>query len=243
MDKRKLSEQEEQEPKKVLIIYDPKTGEFKKQEVQPNNKDGPTVVQLPREPKIKIHNLEDGGLIRFCPDFLSREKANELYSHTKNNCNWEQSEIKLAGKLVKIPRLQSWMADPNIKTGMYQVQKQLPWSPLVQEVKQTLEGLCNCTFNYVLINYYRNGKDYISWHSDSEANAPGKNIIASLSVGGTRRFLLKHKTKELVPKMEFRLNHGSLIVMEGTTQLHWMHTIPKELKVKQPRINFTFRIQ
>jgi alkylated DNA repair dioxygenase AlkB len=99
----------------------------------------------------------------------------------------------------------------------------------------------------VLLNHYRDGNDSIAYHADNEAVDIDKNIIASISVGATRVFCLRPKngrTKPLVaePKMKFELSHGSLIVMQGDTQKSWIHAIPKDAKVTEPRINLTFRI-
>lgn len=90
------------------------------------------------------------------------------------------------------------------------------------------------------MNYYRDGNDKIGFHRDDEAEVEGKNIIASLSFGATRNFIIKHaKRREL--EHEFSLNSGALIVMRGKTQTNWLHSIPAEPKIREPRVNLTFR--
>eukprot|EP01098_Paradermamoeba_levis_P013274 TRINITY_DN601_c0_g2_i3.p2 TRINITY_DN601_c0_g2~~TRINITY_DN601_c0_g2_i3.p2 ORF type:complete len:134 (+),score=33.68 TRINITY_DN601_c0_g2_i3:440-841(+) len=132
------------------------------------------------------------------------------------------------------------MAAENLKVSLYQKQKQIPWTKEVNRVREKLERLLGCRFDYVLLNRYRDGKDYIGFHSDGEAIPEGKDVIASLSLGQTRRFLMRHKeSKEL---MEYKLTEGSMIVMQGKTQKYWKHSIPKEPKVFFPRINLTFRM-
>lgn len=124
---------------------------------------------------------------------------------------------------------------------MYTKQNSNPWSDEILILKNKLEELTQFKYNYVLINYYRNGNDYIAYHSDSEAIGDGKNVICSISLGATRKFVLKNINKQL-PKKSFMLNNGSLIIMKGDdTQKYWKHTITKTTTVKTPRINLTFR--
>lgn len=108
------------------------------------------------------------------------------------------------------------------------------------ELRKKLEKLLDCEFDYCLLNLYRDGRDYIAFHSDNEAIGDDRNIIASISLGASRRFVLQKKDDKK-DKHEFILNSGSLIVMSGTLQQFWKHGIPKMLKVKEPRLNLTFR--
>ena len=147
---------------------------------------------------------------------------------------------------MKTPRLQSWMRDNDISNknaNLYQSQDGYPWSRNVLYVKNSIEKLINCKFNYVLINYYRDGKDYIAWHSDKEAIPSCKNIVGSVSLGGTRRFCFRHKQwkEKKIAKHEFKLTDGCLVVMKDDTQKQWKHTVPKSKKPQKPRINLTFR--
>eukprot|EP01132_Coremiostelium_polycephalum_P000454 gene454-574_t len=153
--------------------------------------------------------------------------------------SYEHSEIQMWGKQIKLPRLQSCMADPDVRPLIYQKQQAFPWTEPMLHLKTTLEELLNCKFDFVLINFYRDGRDYIGFHSDREAIDLDCRTIASVSLGATRRFLLRHiKSKE---QTEYSLNNGALIVMDGECQKHYKHSVPKELKILQPRINLTFR--
>jgi len=116
----------------------------------------------------------------------------------------------------------------------------MEWTPEVIAIKNEAERICGATFDYVLMNLYRNGADKIGFHRDDEADLPGKNIIASVSFGASRKFIIKHNNdKKKV--YEFTLEHGSMIVMGGDTQINWLHCVPEELSVKEPRVNLTFR--
>jgi alkylated DNA repair dioxygenase AlkB len=197
--------------------------------------------------KMEVIKLDASSSALFNAGFLDKEEADKLLEHMINDIPWRQSQRSMYGKIINIPRLQCWMADPAIDADLYQKEPAVQWSPLVNIIKERIEKMLNCKFNYVLLNHYRDGQDSIAAHSDNEATDSAKNIIASLSVGATRNFTLKPKnarTKPLVenPKMKFALNHGSLIVMQGDTQKGWIHAIPKEPKVTEPRINLTFRI-
>lgn len=193
--------------------------------------------------QMEIINIEDGGRVDYFPKFISNEFSHELFEEL-SNLHFEQPEITVYNKNVKIPRLQCWMADSNIVTYLYQKTPPTPWSEKLLVIKEHIERMYNFKFDYVLINYYRNGDDYISYHSDREAIGQGKNIIAGLSLGATRKFVLKHNDCKArsIKNREFMLEKGSLIVMLGdNTQKFWKHTITKTKCVDSPRINLTFR--
>lgn len=193
---------------------------------------------------IKTQTLEDGAIIDFAEQFLTPTIAQSLFDHLMT-LNYEQSQISVYGSKVNLPRLQSWMADgPETKPSLYQSQKYTPWSSEVLQVKLALEELYDTHFDYVLINYYRNGNDSISYHSDGEAIGEGRNIICGVSVGAPRKFVLRHKEwkSRNIQKLEWMLTSGSLITMIGNaTQTHWHHSVPKSKKITRPRFNLTFR--
>ncbi len=172
--------------------------------------------------KMIVYELENGHVEY--SNFLTQSYAKTLYDNL-SKLNYQQSEFLLYGKTVLTPRLQFIMSDPN-------------WTPDILMLKNKLGALTNFKFNYVLINYYRDGNDYIAYHSDSEAIGEGKNVICSLSLGADRQFVMKNaKTKK-----SFTLQNGSLLIMKGDdTQKYWKHSITKSKKIKEPRINLTFR--
>ena len=186
------------------------------------------------------YKLENDGHVEFCDTFLSPYFSKKLFE-SLIILEFKQSEIYVGDKKVLIPRLQAWMSDINIDASVYTRLPPNPWSEDMLILKNKLEELTQFKFDYVLINYYRDGKDYISYHSDREAIGDGKNIICSISLGETRKFVLKHIDKN-IPKRSFELNDGSLIIMKGDeTQIYWKHTITKTLLSKNSRINLTFR--
>lgn len=191
--------------------------------------------------------LDKTSSILFDKNFLTKEDADELFQHMQNDIVWSQSQITMFGKQINIPRLQSWMSDPGVNASLYQKGKALPWSNIVKRIKVRIEKLTGKKFNYVLLNYYRDGNDSISWHSDGEAVDDDKNTVASISVGETRNFCIKPKNSSTISlieksKMKFSLSHGSLIVMQGDMQKGWVHSVPKQPSITKERFNLTFRI-
>ena len=109
-------------------------------------------------------------------------------------------------------------------------------------LKDRVEEKVNLNFNSVLANLYRNGQDYVSWHSDDEKELGKNPTIASVSFGATRRFLLRHRSNKNLETVDLSLGHGSLLIMKGSTQHYWKHQVPKTAKVKTERINLTLRV-
>ena len=145
------------------------------------------------------------------------------------------------GKEHKIPRLQAWYADKNIDytySGKQLIRND--WNSVLSEIKTDIELITSNTFNSVLGNLYRNGSDSMGLHSDNEKELGENPAIASVSFGAERFFHLKHKNqKEL--RLKIPLTSGSLLLMEGETQTHWLHQVAKTSKLVGPRINLTFR--
>lgn len=119
--------------------------------------------------------------------------------------------------------------------------KPLAWNKTLLQIKGKIELLTNTNFNGVLLNLYRDGQDYISWHSDDETDLAKDSIIGSLSLGETRRFLLRRRDNHQI-KVELNLVHGDFLTMGGNTQKFWQHHIPKTNRLIKSRINLTFRV-
>jgi alkylated DNA repair dioxygenase AlkB len=210
---------------------------------------------LHEPPTWTVRDLGEGAILHWCPNYLNSVEAQALFDHLMSLAPWVHSEVQMYGKTVPTPRLQSWMATPGTQASLYQNAAKngpIPWTRPILKIKHDLERRLGnrCRFNYVLLNLYRDGKDSITWHADNEASGFSehngqKNIVASLSLGQARRFLMRHKTKHRtgeVQPIEYLLTSGSVLVMDGTTQTHWLHSVPKDPKITQPRINLTFRI-
>ena len=182
------------------------------------------------------------GTLQLEPDFMTVKEADSLFQSLQQQLDWQQAEIRMFGRMVRIPRLQCFQGDPGISYRYSGLSLQTePWHPLIHALKQRVESIVHHTFNTVLINYYRDGKDSMGWHSDDEPELGSNPVIASLSLGATRCFKMKHKTKTDLQPISLNLPSGSLLVMSGSTQTHWLHQITKTKKSVGRRINLTFR--
>ena len=180
--------------------------------------------------------------IDYWPNFFSPEDSGRLLPTLIESIPWKQNKIRFYGKESLVPRLESWHGDPGICYAYSGIQmKAKPWTQELLEIKNRIEKKSGTGFNSVLINYYRDGKDRVAWHSDDEKELGKNPIIASVSFGAERRFRLKHKTHKNL-KHDITLQDGSLLLMKGGTQHHWLHQVPKTKKNVGERINLTFRL-
>src|SRR5512135_1962381 len=185
-------------------------------------------------------DLPDAEVL-FYPAFFAAPEAHRLLAELRDTTAWRQETIKLYGKDIAVPRLTAWYGDEGLRyiySGIENVA--LRWTAPLLEVKRAVEPPCGVTFNSVLLNRYRTGKDSVSWHADDEAEFGERPVIASVSFGGTRKFQLKHKRRKDL-KASIELTHGSLLIMRGGTQANWLHQIPKTAKRVEERVNLTFR--
>src|SRR5690606_37562401 len=153
---------------------------------------------------------------------------------------WKNDEVKIFGKHHITKRKIAWYGDSDYEYSYSNTAKRaLPWTKQLLEIKSVIEKITNISYNSCLLNLYHSGDEGVSWHSDNEKALGPEPAIASVSLGAERKFVLKHKaTKESV---SIQLESGSLLLMKGLTQAHWLHSLPKTKKVPDMRINLTFR--
>jgi alkylated DNA repair dioxygenase AlkB len=152
--------------------------------------------------------------------------------------DWRSDTITLWGKQFLQPRLSAWYGSAAYRYSGLTLAPQ-PFTPLQRDLLAAVEAATGCTFNSVLLNYYRDGRDSMGMHSDDEAELGPAPSIASLSVGDSRTFILRHKASG--ERMRLELTDGSLLLMAGPLQQHWSHGINKTTKRAGPRVNLTFR--
>lgn len=187
------------------------------------------------------HDIGNAELLEY-PEMLSKVAASELLETLIEVIPWRQEYLKIAGSVRAIPRLQCWMGDRASEYGYSGVRlSPCPWHPAVRKIHDRVAELIDNRFNSVLINFYRNGQDSVAWHADDEVELGKTPIIASVSLGAERCFQLKQKHQTPANKYQMPLRHGSLLVMGGPMQQHWLHQLPKEKGLQEPRINLTFR--
>ena len=180
--------------------------------------------------------------IQHYPNLFSSQEADDLFHALKNEIEWKQEQIKFYGQIHDLPRLTAWYGDSN-KAYKYSGIEVIssPWTPALIQIKNKVESVSSVQFNSVLLNLYRSGADGVSWHSDDEPELGVNPVIGSVSLGESRSFQLKHKVNTDL-KQKIILEHGSYLLMQGKTQHHWIHQIPKSKKKMSERINLTFRV-
>lgn len=189
----------------------------------------------------ETHVLQlDDADIEYHENFLDSEAGTTLYDALIAETSWRQETVKVYGKEHLTPRLSCWMGEPWMDYSYSNLtMRATPWTSTVLSVKQKIEEQTKESFNSVLINYYRDGQDSNGWHSDDEPELGKQPIIASVSLGASRDFKLRHKYDKSL-KSSICLAHGSLLMMRGRTQSHWQHHVPKRANAGG-RINLTFR--
>ncbi|WKX77092.1 alpha-ketoglutarate-dependent dioxygenase AlkB family protein [Zobellia laminariae] len=186
-------------------------------------------------------NLPDSDIIYY-PNFIGQEEADVYFNLLRNKTPWQQDDITVFGKTYAQPRLTALYGN-NDKPYSYSklVMVPHPFTRELIDIKDKVETKIDATFTTCLLNLYRNGQDSNGWHADNEKELGINPIIASVTLGQERFFHLKHRTNKNL-KQKILLKHGSLLLMKGATQEHWLHQIPKTVKVIDERINLTFRI-
>ncbi|HLP39487.1 alpha-ketoglutarate-dependent dioxygenase AlkB family protein [Lacibacter sp.] len=184
--------------------------------------------------------LPKDGIVNYYGKIMSVDKANQYYNCLLNTIEWKNDQAFIYGKMILTKRKVAWYGDSAFQYSYSNTTKQaLPWTSELLALKSIIEEKTKETFNSCLLNLYNSGNEGMAWHSDAEKDLRKNGAIGSLSFGAERRFLLKHKsTKETVAVI---LEHGSLLVMKGTTQTNWLHRLPPASLRIRPRINLTFR--
>lgn len=179
--------------------------------------------------------------VRHLPNWLAPAEADALMLAAQHELPWETHRIRMFGRWVDSPRLSCWMgdADAHYRYSGADFQPH-PWASALLALRERLQLACGGRFNSVLANRYRDGRDSMGWHSDDEPELGPTPLIASLSLGATRRFLLRRRD-DPTQKLEYLLGHGDLLLMQGHCQRDYQHALPKTARVSGERINLTFR--
>jgi len=192
---------------------------------------------IPHSQSIEVEQ----GQLELVTNLFPSPEAERLFQQLMDNLQWRQEYIRIQGKVLPIPRLQAWYGDPGTGYGYSGIKLEpLPWTPELIQIRERLQELTARNFNSVLCNLYRNGQDSVAWHADNEAELGTNPVIASVSLGATRRFQLKPR-RGRGETLTLDLPHNSLLVMAGALQHHWIHQVPKTRRPVGPRINLTFR--
>jgi len=195
-----------------------------------------------------MEDLRQTGLIelrdaqlRYEPHFLDATTADRLFNHLTAQVKWKEDHIRIFGKTYLQPRLTALFGEQG-KSYTYSGIQMLPtaFTPSLLDLKKKIEDLSGEHFTTCLLNLYRDGQDSNGWHADNEKELGDQPFIASVSLGASRTFHLKHREERSL-RFRMQLEHGSLLLMGGAMQESWLHQIPKTRKSVGKRINLTFR--
>lgn len=188
-----------------------------------------------------LNLLPCDGIVNYFGSIIEPKASDDYFNILFSQVEWKNDEVIIYGKHITTKRKIAWYGDKNYHYSYSNRTKQaLPWTAELLQLKAIVEDISNVTFNSCLINLYHNGNEGVAWHSDDEYSLDSHAAIASLSFGAQRKFSFKHKVSKETVSLE--LEAGSLLIMKGETQTHWLHSLPKTTKVSEPRINLTFRV-
>lgn len=192
------------------------------------------------EARENVNLLPKDGIINYYGKLMGPQQANGYFYSLLNEIQWKNDIAIIFGKRIVTKRKVAWYGEkPFEYTYSNATKLALPWTKELLELKELVQTRTGETFNSCLLNLYHDGSEGMAWHSDGEKDLKKNGAIASLSFGAERKFAFKHKeTKE---KVSLILENGSLLVMKGTTQTHWLHRLPPTKLINTPRINLTFR--
>jgi alkylated DNA repair dioxygenase AlkB len=179
-------------------------------------------------------------LVSYYPNFFSKKESQVFFDELSAQLNWQHDTLKIFGKEITTGRQYAWHGDAPYDyaySGKSRIAE--PWSEIILEIKAQIEKQLGEQFNCCLLNFYNDGSQGMSWHSDDEKVMEKHGTIASLSLGAPRNFDFKHKHTGM--KQRILLENGSLLEMKGGTQQQYFHQLPKSVKLKEARINLTFR--
>ena len=188
----------------------------------------------------KTNLLPKDGTVNYYGKLFDQKEADHYFQMLLANIDWRNDEAIIFGKKVITKRKVAWYGDKRFEYTYSKITKlALPWTNELLQIKSFTEERTGETFNSCLLNLYHNGEEGMAWHSDGETDLKKNGTIASLSFGAERKFAFKHKQSK--EKVELVLEHGSLLMMKGCTQDHWLHRLPPTKQISKARVNLTFR--
>ena len=188
------------------------------------------------------------GKLRLYPRLFSADESERYLRTLKEEVDWKSERITMFGRSLALPRMTAWFGDPGMGYGYSGIfVEPVGWTRTLLGIRARIEEVTSSTFNSVLLNYYRDGRDSVSWHSDDEPELGSDPVIGSVSFGSERPFYLRHKGARVRKSGQARLQltlslpDGSYLEMGAGIQRNWTHQLPKRPKLTEERINLTFR--
>ncbi|KEF40719.1 MAG: DNA methylase [Cyanobium sp. CACIAM 14] len=185
----------------------------------------------------------DRPRLRHLPGWVAGPEADRWLRRLLEEVTWKQEHITVYGRRHAMPRLTCWMADSGCGYRYSGLENRIePWAPLVETIRRRVAATAGRSFNSLLLNLYRDGRDAMGWHADDEPELDAGAPIASLSLGASRTLRFRPRQRDAAPSEAMELGHGDLLFMDPPTQQHWQHGLPRRVKVTGPRVNLTFRV-
>lgn len=180
------------------------------------------------------------GDVRYHGALFTADESRSITRELLDTVAWQHDEAVIFGKRIVTARQAAWYGDSDYAyTYSGTTKHALLWTPLLLRLRDAVQATLSTRFNSCLLNFYLDGSQGMAWHSDDEKALGRDTVIASLSFGAARHFAFKHK--RTAEKRQLVLASGSLLVMQGSTQTHWLHSLPKTTRITTPRVNLTFR--
>lgn len=191
--------------------------------------------------QVRIIDDSDGAIVEYFSEFLAAGDRSALLAElAQARDRFDRDRVLMYGKTIDSPRMVCAFGDDGLHYRYAGVDRTThPWPPHLRTARDRIAAVCGHPFNYALVNLYQTGDDYIGWHADKVSDLVAGSSIASLSLGAVRPFQLRHKSSGATH--EVMLASGSLLVMRGTCQQFYKHSLPRRRGVTEPRFNITFR--
>lgn len=184
--------------------------------------------------------LHRDGIVHYYGPIIPLKDANKYFDELLNGIDWQHDQAIKFGQQITTLRKIAWVGDSSFDyTYSNTTKRAQQWTPTLLKLKKIVEQECGEIFNACLLNLYHDGSEGMTWHSDGEKDLKRNGAIASLSFGAERKFSFKHKKSQ--ETVSLYLQNGSLLIMTGATQKHWLHRLPNSKLITSPRINLTFR--
>lgn len=185
--------------------------------------------------------LPKDGHVEYFPDIFNPSDSGLLFEALLKHLDWQPDQLVIFGKEITTSRKVAWVGNQNCFYTYSGVKKHpQSWTPELLKIKNKVEQLVSIQFNSCLLNLYHHGNEGMGWHSDDEPELDESAPIASISLGGIRKFGFKHKLDKT--SISLFLDNGSALIMHPPTQEFWNHSLLKTKKIVEPRINLTFRV-
>ena len=187
-----------------------------------------------------ISIIQKDGNVEYIPNFFSIKSSHQFLAQLSENIPWENDKIQIFGKEIITKRKVAWFGNQPFKyTYSKNTRTALPWSKELLKIKAIIEKKTGEEFNSCLLNLYHDGDEAMGWHTDNEKELKENGTIASVSFGVARKFSFKHRLSSEI--VSIQLENGSVLLMKGETQKHWLHRLHPSKKISEMRINLTFR--